>query len=90
MLWGDPIGALFCLVEMLDAQRRHLLPSEQLGRRHAAVGGNDMIVFVDEHRIDEAETLDRGGDLLDLPPRVGAGIARIGFQRGNGNRLSAG
>ncbi len=38
-------------------------------------------ILADNRLADEAEALNRGGYLLDLPPRVGAGIARIGFQR---------
>ena len=44
---GQDIGALLPLIEMLNAQRWHLLPSEQLGRRHATVAGNYPIVFID-------------------------------------------
>ena len=66
------------------------MPAELLSCRDPAVPGNDLIAFVDQDRIYEAKSLDRGGDFFDLSPRMGAGVPRIRLERGNGNRLRAG
>ena len=75
---------------MLDTKRRHFSPAKLSCRGNAAVAGDDQVVFIDQHRVHEAEALDRGGDLLDLPPGMGPGVARMGLQSGNRDHLRAG
>ena len=50
--------------EIGQADRGHLAQAEQLGGFKAAVAGDDLEVVGDEDRIDEAEPLDRPGNLL--------------------------
>ena len=76
-------SARFCgLGQTGQRDRRHRGHLKRLGRQEPAVAGNDHPGLVDQDRIGKAKALDRGRDLLDLPLGMGAGIARIGLQRG--------
>ena len=77
---GDPQRPLLRLGEVRQRDRRHLGHAERLRRQQPAVPGDDRALGVDQDRIGEAELADRGGDLLDLPLRMGAGVARVGDQ----------
>ena len=50
------------------------------GTRAAPMAGENAILAIDQHRVGEAEPGDGIGDLAHLLARVGAGIARRGFQ----------
>jgi hypothetical protein len=78
---GDDVGALLLRGEVLDANGRDLGVAEDLRGRDAAVAGDDLTVPVDQDGVGEAELFDRGGDLVDLPLGVGAGVAGVGLER---------
>ena len=75
---GDPQRPLLRLREMRQRDRRHLGHADRLRRQQPAVAGDDPALGIDQDRVGEAERADRGGDLLELPLRVGAGVARVG------------
>ena len=80
---GDPERALLRLREMRQHDRRHLGHPQRLRRQQPAVAGDDRALGIDQDRVGEAELPDRGGDLLDLALRMGAGVAGIGDQAGD-------
>jgi hypothetical protein len=57
---------------MAEFDHRHLIHAKLLRRHQPAMVGDDDELGVDEDRIVEPESLDRGGDLLDLLGRMGA------------------
>ena len=75
---GDPERPPLRLREMRQHDRRHLGQADRLRRQQPAVAGDDPALGIDQDRVGEAELADRGGDLLELPLRVGAGVARVG------------
>ncbi len=60
---------------MSQAHRRDAVQAEQLCRLDPAMARNDLAVLSDENRIGEAEMSDAVGDLPDLLPGMGSGIA---------------
>lgn len=80
---GDDVGADLGLCQAFQAQAGHGGQPEALRGLCAAVAGDDAVVRVDEHRVGEAEFADGGGDLGDLPGRVGAAVARVGHELGD-------
>ena len=77
---GEHVGALLGLAHVREANGRHLAHAEQLGCLDTAVPGDDETIFVDEDGVVEAERLDAVGDLVDLPARMRARVARVGLQ----------
>ena len=74
---GDAQRSLVRLVEAVQNDRRDLTHPGGFGSLKSAVAGNDQTICVYENRIGEAERFDRGNQLLDLPLRMAAGIARV-------------
>ena len=81
---GDHVGALLCLAHVREADGWHLDHAEQLCCLNAAVPGDDHVIVVNEDGVVEAERRDAVGDLAHLPARVGARVARIRLQMGEG------
>ena len=62
---------------MRQPQRGRLREPDPLRRLDAAMTGDDGHVVGDQHRVHKAEAPDAVGDLLDLPPRMGAGVVGV-------------
>jgi hypothetical protein len=67
-------------------QATHNRLTKQLRRGNTTMARNNLAVVGRQHRIHEAEALDRRSNLLDLRLAVASRIARIGLY---GNHLSA-
>src|ERR1700722_1504188 len=78
---GKDVRAFLGLRQVGQPHGRHGLQAQQLGGSYPPVSGDDLAVAVDEHRIDEAETLNALADLADLLLGVGPGVAGIGLER---------
>jgi len=74
---GEPERALPRLVETSERDRRHLGKADPPRRERPAVAGDDRRGLVDQDRIGKTKGPDRGDDLIELPLRMGAGVARI-------------
>ena len=82
---GDPVVGndkrpSLRLAQMIEHDHRHLSEAQALRREHAAMAGDDHVIGADQHRIDEAEFGDRGGDLRNLILRMRSRVADIGNQ----------
>src|ERR1700730_6070054 len=76
---GDHVGASLDLRKVREAQHRDLRETKQLRRGNTTMARNNLAVVGRQHRIHEAEALDRRSNLLDLCLAVASRIARIGF-----------
>ena len=77
---SEHIGTLLRGREVRQAQGRHLLHVQQLGRGDTTMAGDNLTVFIDQHRIGEPELPDAVGNLSDLLLGVGARVALIGLE----------
>jgi hypothetical protein len=59
--------------------------TQQLCGLDAAMARDDFVVVADQHRVGETKPLDAVGDLSDLLSGMGACVASIGFETGNGH-----
>ena len=84
---GQHIGALLGLAHIGKPDRRHLIHTEQPGGCDSAMAGEDPAGLVDQDGVGEAEGADAVGDLPDLALGMGARIARVGRQAGEGPRF---
>ena len=62
---------------MRNDERRHRFDAKQARRCDPAVPGDDALLGVDQHRIDEPEPPDRLRDLLYLSLGMGARVTRL-------------
>ncbi len=76
---GDHVGASLDLRKVREAQHGDLRETKQLRRGNTTMARNNLAVVGRQHRIHEAEALDRRSNLLDLCLAVASRIARIGF-----------
>src|SRR5580704_469500 len=76
---GDNVGTSLDLRKVREAQHGGLRETKQLRRGNTTMTRNNLAVVRRQHRIHEAEALDRRSNLLDLCLAVAARIARIGF-----------
>jgi len=65
---------------MFDEEAGHRRPPEKPCRLHPAMAGQDRLLGVDQHRVQKAEGLDAGRDLLQLLSRMFAGVSRPGLE----------
>src|SRR5437868_572407 len=75
LIVGERIGPLLSWRHVLKANTRNLRHSQELGRLHPAVTGDNRVVAIQKDRVGEAKHLNTVGDLADLPSRMGARIA---------------
>jgi hypothetical protein len=85
-LLGEPIvrqhvRPLLRLAEVRQLDHRHRGQPELARRHDSAVGGDDAVGGVDQHRVGEAELADRARDQRHLRLAVGAGVPRVRHQR---------
>ena len=78
---GDHIGANVGFAHVAQANGRDQFHPDQLRRRDPAVAGDDAVVFVHEHRIDEPEMPYGARDLRDLFLGMRARVRRPKHQR---------
>src|ERR1700735_1105521 len=74
---------------MIEANRRNLGEALKTGRLDPPVAGENHIVFIDKHRIQETELPDARRDLLNLLLRMGSGIPRVRAKRSEGKQFDA-
>lgn len=81
---GDNVGFALCVVQVLHEDAGdfgHALPP---GGLDAAVPGDDVVLAVDHHRVEEAEFADAGLYLLELFVGVGARVVDVGDEQLDG------
>lgn len=86
---GQHEGAGPLRAEVVEADHRHLGPTEMLAGQHPAVAGHHPALAVDEHGHVEAEGLDAARDLADLLRAVQAGVAPVELEPGDRPVLDA-
>ena len=77
---GQGVGTDFCGAQVLDAENGNRGQPELLCGFDTAVAGNDLPVGVRQDRVHKPKPLDRAGDLLDLPRRMGARVIGVGLE----------
>jgi hypothetical protein len=68
---------------VLDTDSRDGFDAQKLGRFDPTVTGDDLIIAVDQNRIDESKFADGLSDLVDLFSGMNARVTRIGLKCGN-------
>ena len=77
---GDHKGPRLGPGQVIEAERRNLVPAELASGKQPAMTGDEVAFAVDQDRNIEAERSDAGRDLLDLPFGVEPRIGRIGLE----------
>jgi hypothetical protein len=72
-----------------QTQRRDAQHPKKLCGFHPAVPGDDLVIVADQDRIGEAEPPDAVGDLPDLLPGMGPGIAPVRPQARDSHSLDS-
>ena len=85
---GQDIGPALGGAQVRQTKSGHLGAAQELGGLDPPVAGYDLVLVRDQDWVREAEPLDALGDLPQLLLRVSAGIAGVGPERGEFNRLN--
>ena len=87
---GKDVGFLLCVGQVVNIDTRHFRDAFLLRRHQATVTCDDIVLPVDDDRIDETELTQRGTQLFYLLRRVSAGVIYIRDELVGADKLKIG
>ena len=87
---GNHVCAALRFGQVRQPQARDSVEAQLARRHHAAVAGNDAVVFVNQDRVGKAELADAGGQLRYLRVVVGSAVSRVWHKVGRRERFNRG